>query len=213
MGKIQEYLGLSSPRLMKKDNGEEKPKLSVAEYYLPELPIVEKDNVVIKEFAVDFYVSTWTKISANSLIYNKVDFKDEDGDDNEVIEISDMNDSHPDFKLKPLMVRKIVISGDSQLAFSEKIKNDWLNIYFNMETNEICLLKLNDNNVVSSMIIIDLCGLSKLSYIQQRFDTFDVCLVKIVKHFTDIELIPVSKKLDIIERILEGLEIQNYYEF
>lgn len=213
MGKIQEYLGLSSPKLMKKDDREEKPGFSVAEYCLPELPIVEKDNVVIKEFAVNFYVSTWTKISANSLIYNKVDFKDENGDDNEFIEISDINDSHPDFRLKPLMVKKVIISDDSQLAFSEKIKNDWLNIYFNMETNEICLLKLNDNNVVSSMIIIDLCGLSKLSYIQQRFDIFDVCFVKIVKHFTDIELIPMSKKLDIIERILEGLGIQNYYEF
>lgn len=213
MGKIQEYLGLSSPKLMKKDYREDKLRNIVAEHGLPELPMVEKDNVLIKEFAVNFYVSKWTKISANSFVYNKVDFKDEDNDDNEVLEIFDFNDSHPDFKLKPLMVRKVIISDDAQLAFSEKIKDDWINIYFNMELNEICLLKLSDNNVVSSMIVIDLCGLTKLSYIQQRFDIFDVCFVKIVKHFTDIELIPMSKKLDIIERILEGLGIQNYYEF
>lgn len=211
MGKIQEYLGLPYALKRRAESKNLLAEVSVGNL-LPELPTVEKDDVSITEFAVDFYVSKWTKISANSLIYNKVEFKDKDNDDNEILEIFDINDSHNDFKLKPLMVRKVIISDDAQLAFSEKIKDDWINIYFNTELDEICLLKLNDNNVVNSMIIIDFCGLTHLSYIQQRFDTFDVCFVKIVKHFTDIELIPTSKKLGIIERMLDGLGVQNYYE-
>lgn len=212
MGKIQEYLGLSNP-MMKRDNNKDNLNEIIDKPSFPVSITVDKDETLIREFAVDFYVSKWAKITANSLVYNKVEFKDDNGDDNEIVEIFDINDSHQDFKLKPLMVRKVILSDDAQLAFSEKIKNDWLNIYFNMETNEICLLKLNDNNVVVNMVIIDFCGLTQLSYIQQRFDIFDVCFVKILKYFTDIELIPVVQKMDMIEQMLVGLKIQNYYEF